>query len=149
MFPIEVQCWLHIFPLKQGWGTCGPPTKCGPREHLIWRASEFLLPNLEHKIPSWRCPMTSRYLDTVVCQENPLTSRLDKGWIFRLNNFFCGPAAIPPYMRPVVVNRFPTPALRVRIDYSWPCCYVSQKKMLYVRRVIMWSNLETSYFNFR
>jgi len=21
--------------LEQGWGTCGPQVKCGPREHLI------------------------------------------------------------------------------------------------------------------
>jgi len=40
---------------------------CGPREHLIWPASEFSLPNLnlEHKIASKQSSMTSRYLDSM------------------------------------------------------------------------------------
>jgi len=45
--------------LTQGWGTCGP------HEHLIWLASEFLLPNLEYNIMSKRSSMISRYLDSM------------------------------------------------------------------------------------
>jgi len=36
--------------LGQGWGTYGPRANCGPREHLVWAASEFSLPKLEHNI---------------------------------------------------------------------------------------------------
>jgi len=50
--------------LEQGWGTCGPQAKCGPREHEIWPASEFSLPMLEHNIVSKRSSMTSKYLDS-------------------------------------------------------------------------------------
>jgi len=34
--------------LDQGWGTCGPRAKYGPREHLKWPTSEFSLPKWEH-----------------------------------------------------------------------------------------------------
>jgi len=44
---VDVQ---QVIRLSQGWGTCGPRTKCGLREHLIWPASEFSLLNLEHNI---------------------------------------------------------------------------------------------------
>jgi len=39
----------------QGWGTCGP------REHLIWPASEFSLPTFEQNIASKRSSMISTY----------------------------------------------------------------------------------------
>jgi len=45
---------LHA--LMQGWGTCGP------REHLLWPASEFLLPKLQYKIASQRSSTISRHL---------------------------------------------------------------------------------------
>jgi len=35
--------WLKN--IDQGWGTCSPRAKCSPRNHLIWPASEFSLPN--------------------------------------------------------------------------------------------------------
>jgi len=34
---LRVRLWRG---LVQGWGTCGPQTTCGPREHFIWPASE-------------------------------------------------------------------------------------------------------------
>jgi len=37
----------HSFPLRHGWGICGPRDKSGTREHLKWPASEFSLSNLE------------------------------------------------------------------------------------------------------
>jgi len=46
---------------KTGWGTCDPRAKCGPREHLIWPASEFSLPKLGYNIASKRSSMISRY----------------------------------------------------------------------------------------
>jgi len=42
--------------LHQGWGTCGP------REHLIWPASNFAVPKIEHNIASKWSSMISRYL---------------------------------------------------------------------------------------
>jgi len=42
--------------LNQGWGTCGP------REHLIWPATEFSLPKLEYNIASKRSSVIGRYL---------------------------------------------------------------------------------------
>jgi len=26
--------WHVVWRTTMGWGTCGPPAKCGPREHL-------------------------------------------------------------------------------------------------------------------
>ena len=49
--PVCVRCWA-----LQGWGTCGP------RQHLIWPAEEFSLPNLEYKIASKQISLISRYL---------------------------------------------------------------------------------------
>jgi len=83
--PAARLCWFRcdwyrnlavVNCIVQGWGTCGPRTKCGPREHLIWPASEFSLPNLEYKIASKRSYMTSRYLDSM--SREPL-SLIDKG----------------------------------------------------------------------
>jgi len=48
--------------LGYGWGTCGQRSKCDPREHLIWPASEFLLHMSEHNIASKRSSTISRYL---------------------------------------------------------------------------------------
>jgi len=39
---------------------------CGPRGHLIWPASEFLLPRLEYKIASKRSSVISSYLDSTL-----------------------------------------------------------------------------------
>jgi len=49
---------------KAGVGTYGPRAKCGPLENVIWPASEFSLPKLEHNIVSKRNPMTSRHVDS-------------------------------------------------------------------------------------
>jgi len=46
--------------VKQGWGACDPG------EHLIWPASEFSLPVLEHNMASKRSSTISRYLDSTL-----------------------------------------------------------------------------------
>jgi len=46
----------------QGWGIYGIRAKRGPHEHLIWPASEFVLPKLEHNIKSKRNFMISTYV---------------------------------------------------------------------------------------
>ena len=48
--------WAAAYDIEQGWGACGS------REHLIWPASEFSLPKLEHNIGSKRNSMTSRHV---------------------------------------------------------------------------------------
>ena len=45
-------------------GVGNPRAKCGPREHLIWPASELSLPNSDCKIASKRSSVISRYLDS-------------------------------------------------------------------------------------
>jgi len=61
MFSVQSE---QIFTVQQGWGTCSPWAKSGLREHLMWPASEFLLPNLEYNIASKPNSMMSRYLDS-------------------------------------------------------------------------------------
>jgi len=46
--------FLDASKALQGWGTCGP------REHLLWPASEFSLLILDYKITSKRITMISR-----------------------------------------------------------------------------------------
>jgi len=49
--------------LDPEWRTCGPRAKGYLREHLIWPASEFSLPMLEHNIVSKRNSVTSRRIE--------------------------------------------------------------------------------------
>ena len=51
---------LRNFARLQGWGSYGP------REHLIWPASEFSLLVLQYNIVSKRSSMISRYLDSTM-----------------------------------------------------------------------------------
>ena len=44
-------------PLRQGWGTCDP------RDHLIWPASEFALPEVQRNIGSKRNSVVNRHVD--------------------------------------------------------------------------------------
>ena len=41
---------VYLETLQQGWGTCDPRTRCGPREHCLRPKSELSLPKSKHNI---------------------------------------------------------------------------------------------------
>jgi len=59
---LVVIVWVSAISLDQEWKTCGPRAKGDLREHLIWPATEFSLPMLEHNIVSKRTSVTSRHI---------------------------------------------------------------------------------------
>jgi len=52
-YSVENFSCVKNIAVDQGWGICGMWAKCGPREHLIWSASEFSLSKLiktQHRV---------------------------------------------------------------------------------------------------
>ena len=80
---------LYLETLQQGWGTCDPRTRCGPREHCLRPKSELSLPKSKHNIApkqnSWQADMWTaskgKSLSILNIVLSPYYSLKDKGII--------------------------------------------------------------------